>query len=62
MAEPPLYSSHVTTACGVLVGAVLAVGVTIAGPALRDTVAVLALEAGGLTGVGYCWNQSRGNV
>lgn len=48
------------TAVGwVLVGAVLAVGVAVARPALRDAVAVEALEAGGLAGVGHCWKQSR---
>ena len=54
VAEPPPHASHVTAVGGVLVGAVLAVGVAVAGPALRDAVAVLALEAGGLAGVIYC--------
>jgi len=53
-AEPPRHASLVTAVGGVLVGAVLAVGVAVAGPALRDAVAVLALEAGGLAGVIYC--------
>lgn len=54
MAEPPPHTAHVTAIGGVLVGAVLAVGIAVAGPALWDAVAVLALEAGGLAGVIYC--------
>lgn len=54
VAEPPPRAWRVTAVGGVLVGAVLAVGVAVAGPALRDAVAILALEAGGLAGVIYC--------
>lgn len=54
MAEPSPHTGHVTTVGRVLIRAVLAVGVTVAGPALRDAVAVVALEAGGLTGVINC--------
>lgn len=50
----PTHTGHVTTVGRVLIRAVLAVGVTVAGPALRDAVAVVALEAGGLTGVINC--------
>lgn len=54
VAEPPQHTGHVTTAGRILIGAVLAVGVAVARPALRDAVAIVALEAGGLTGVINC--------
>lgn len=54
VAEPPPRAWCVTAVGRVLIGAILAVGVAVAGPALRDAVAVLALEAGGLAGVIYC--------
>lgn len=54
VAEPHAHTGHVTTAGRILVRAVLAVGVTVTRPALRDAVAVVALEAGGLTGVINC--------
>lgn len=52
--QSPLRMACITADGGVLIGAVLAVSIAVAGPALRDAVAVLALEAGGLAGVVYC--------
>lgn len=54
MAELPKHTGQVTTGGRVLIRAVLAVGVAVARPALRDAVAIVALEAGGLTGVINC--------